>query len=391
MLPSLKSIGDVKGKKVLVRVDFNVPIKEGEVPAGSEWRLRAVVPTLDYLAQAGAKIIILAHLGRPRGHDLHYSLYPVFEKLKKLWLADLFFSHDVLGAAVERAINNLKNGGAVLLENLRFYKEEEANDETFAQSLSAYGDVFVNDAFAASHRAHASIVGLPKFLKSYAGFLLEKEIAVLSMVRAQPRRPLVLIMGGAKADTKLKLVKEFLDKSDGILLGGVLANTLLYARGLAVGKSMVDENLVSEARKMDIVSNHLHLPVDVAVSRSLNRPDGLNVRPIGRVGENEFIIDIGPDTMALFEKVIKSARMIIWNGSLGLTEVPAFKKGSLVVAKAVAESRGEKIIGGGDLISFLTEENLIDKMTYVSTGGGAMLEFLAGEELPGIIALENQS
>ncbi|MBI2465734.1 MAG: phosphoglycerate kinase, partial [Candidatus Sungbacteria bacterium] len=375
MFLSLKSIGDVKGKKVLVRVDFNVPIKEGEVPAGSEWRLKAVLPTLDYLAQAGAKIILIAHLGRPQGYDLHYSLYPVFEKLKKIWPVDLSFSHDILGPAAEREINNLKNGGAVLLENLRFYKEEEANDETFAKSLSAYGDVFVNDAFAASHRAHASIIGLPKFLKSYAGFLLEKEIAVLSMVRSKPRRPLVLVMGGAKADTKLKLVKEFLDKSDGILLGGILANTLLYARGLAVGKSMVDENLVNEAKKMNVISNHMHLPVDVTVSKSLTRPDGLGIRPIGRIGESEFIIDIGPDSTALFEKIIKSARMIIWNGSLGLTEVPAFKKGSLAVAKALAESRGEKIIGGGDLISFLTEESLIDKMTYVSTGGGAMLEF----------------
>ena len=276
-----------------------------------------------------------------------------------------------------------------MLENLRFHKEEEANDGAFAKNLSAGGDIFVNDAFAASHRAHASIVGVPKLLKSYAGFLLEKEIAVLSMIRAKPRLPLALVMGGAKAETKLKLVKEFLDKSDGILLGGVLANTLLYSRGLGVGKSVVDEGLMAEAKKLNLTSNHLHLPVDVVVSKSLSRPDGLGIRPVGRVGADEFVVDVGPDTVALFGKVIKNARMIIWNGSLGLTEVPAFKAGSLAIARAVAENKGEKIIGGGDLVSFLTEEGLIDKMTYVSTGGGAMLEFLAGEDLPGIKALEH--
>ena len=384
MLPSLKNIGETTGKKVLVRVDFNVPIKDGAVPLGSEWRLKAVLPTLNYLAQAGAKIILLAHLGRPQGRDMRYSLYPVFEKLKKIWPRDLFFSQDVIGAVAEKQINNLNNGQAILLENLRFHKEEEANDGAFAKNLSAGGDIFVNDAFAASHRAHASIVGVPKLLKSYAGFLLEKEIAVLSMIRAKPRLPLALVMGGAKAETKLKLVKEFLDKSDGILLGGVLANTLLYSRGLGVGKSVVDEGLMAEAKKLNLTSNHLHLPVDVVVSKSLSRPDGLGIRPVGRVGADEFVVDVGPDTVALFGKVIKNARMIIWNGSLGLTEVPAFKAGSLAIARAVAENKGEKIIGGGDLVSFLTEEGLIDKMTYVSTGGGAMLEFLAGEKLPGI-------
>ncbi|MEK7609209.1 MAG: phosphoglycerate kinase [Patescibacteria group bacterium] len=384
MLPSLKNIGETTGKKVLVRVDFNVPIKDGAVPLGSEWRLKAVLPTLNYLSQAGAKIILLAHLGRPQGRDMRYSLYPVFEKLKKIWPRDLFFSQDVIGAVAEKQINNLNNGQAILLENLRFHKEEEANDGAFAKNLSAGGDIFVNDAFAASHRAHASIVGVPKLLKSYAGFLLEKEIAVLSMIRAKPRLPLALVMGGAKAETKLKLVKEFLDKSDGILLGGVLANTLLYSRGLGVGKSVVDEGLMAEAKKLNLTSNHLHLPVDVTVSKSLSRPDGLGIRPVGRVGADEFVVDVGPDTVALFGKVIKNARMIIWNGSLGLTEVPAFKAGSLAIARAVAENKGEKIIGGGDLVSFLTEEGLIDKMTYVSTGGGAMLEFLAGEKLPGI-------
>ncbi len=384
MLRTLNSLGDIKGQKILLRVDFNVPISNGGVPKGAEWRIKAVLPTLDYLTKQGARIIILSHMGRPKGADLAYSLYPVYLKLKELWGGEVLFSHEVLGSAVAKIVKSLKNGQVILLENLRFYEGEEKNEESFSKELASLGEFYVNDAFAASHRAHASIVGLPNFLKSYAGFLLEKEIAVLSMVRSKPRRPLVLVMGGAKADTKLKLVKEFLNKSDGILLGGVLANTLLYSRGMAVGKSMVDENLVNEAKKMDIASNHLHLPVDVVVSKSLARPDSIGVRPTGRVGQDEYIIDIGADTIKLFQKVIETARMIIWNGSLGLAEIPAFKNGSLAIAKAIANSSAEKIIGGGDLISFLADENLIDKMTYVSTGGGAMLEFLAGEKLPGI-------
>lgn len=275
-----------------------------------------------------------------------------------------------------------------MLENLRFYREEEANDESFAQKLAAYGEIYVNDAFADSHRAHASIVGIPKFLKSYAGFLLEKEVAVLEAVRVKPRRPLVLVMGGAKAETKLKLVKEFMPKSEGILLGGVLANTLFRAQGTTVGQSVVDQNLLAEAKKLNIASRVLRLPVDVLVSKSMTIPKDLTTKPIGSVGREEFIMDIGPDTVNLFVKVIKTARMIIWNGTLGVTEISAFKKGSLAVARAIAESSGEKIIGGGDLINFLAEENLLNSMTYVSTGGGAMLEFLAGGGLPGIKVLE---
>lgn len=207
------------------------------------------------------------------------------------------------------------------------------------------------------------------------------------MVRDKPRRPLVLIMGGAKAETKLKLVSQFLNKSEGIIVGGILANTILYARGLGVGKSIIEPTLINEAKKLEITSNHLHLPVDVLVSKSLNIPTDIKARPMGKIEMDEYIVDIGPDTIKLFEKIIKEARMVIWNGALGLTEMPAFKKGSVAVAQTIASLSGEKIIGGGDLIAFLSQENLFDKMNYVSTGGGAMLEFLAGEDLPGIRAL----
>ncbi|MEK7117765.1 MAG: phosphoglycerate kinase, partial [Patescibacteria group bacterium] len=319
MIYGLKSISDLQGKRVLVRVDFNLPVTEGEAADGSGWRIKSVIPTLEYLSKNGARIIIISHLGRPEGRDFNFSLYPIFLKLKELWRSGgLFFAQDVFGPDVESQINNLKDGEAVLLENLRFYKEEEENDKNFAERLSKYGDVFVNDAFAASHRAHASIVGIPKFLKSFAGFLMEKEIAVLSAIRDKPRRPLVLVMGGAKVETKLKLVQNFLDKSEAIILGGVLANTLFRAKNMAIGRSVVEETLIDDVKKLKITLNNLHLPVDVLTSKSLTTPNDLKICPIGNVGQDEFIIDIGPDSIKLFNKIIGTARMVIWNGTLGL-------------------------------------------------------------------------
>ena len=389
ILPDVRQAKVLKGQRVLVRVDFNVPLGSGGVAAGGEWRLKAVVPTLKLLSEQGAQIIILSHLGRPRGRDLNFSLYPVFEKLKEFWPeGNLVFSPEILGAAVENSIKKLKNGQAILLENLRFYPEEEKNDQEFARQLSTLGDIFVNDGFAVSHRAHASLVGPPKFLNSYAGLLLQKEVTVLSAVREKPRRPLVFVLGGAKAETKLKLIWSFLEKSEAILLGGVLANTLLYARGMALGRSILEENLVSEMKELNLTSTKLHLPVDVVVSKSLEAPRQVETRAVGRVGQDEFVVDIGPDTVSIFNKVIKNARMIVWNGSLGLVEVPAFKKSSVDLLRLIVQSRAEKIVGGGDLVSFLYNENALDKMSYVSTGGGAMIEFLAGESLPGLAALE---
>lgn len=388
MIYGLKNLSDLQDKRVLVRVDFNLPITEGAVADGSDWRIKSVIPTLEYLSKNGAKIIIISHLGRPKGRDLNFSLYPVFLRLKKIWREDgLFFAQDVFGPDVESQINNLKDGEAVLLENLRFYKEEEENDESFAEKLSKYGDVFVNDAFAASHRAHASIVGIPKFLKSFSGFLMEKEIAVLSAIRDKPRRPLVLIMGGAKVETKLKLAEAFAKKSDATLVGGILANTILQSRGVAVGQSFTEGKIINETKSMNF--GNIKLPSDVLVSKSINFPSEVRICKSGEVMKDEFIVDIGPETAANFSKEIKSAKMVIWNGTLGLSEIPDFKKGSLEIANAILQISGEKIIGGGDLINFLDEENLIGKMSYVSTGGGAMLEFLAGDILPGIEALKS--
>lgn len=392
MLPQLKNLTDLQGKRVLVRVDFNVPLKDGQVSAGGEWRIKAVLPTLDYLLDQGAKIIILSHLGRPQDrHDLKYSLYPIFLKLSQLWPRPrLFFGAGIFEAATKKQIKALKENEVILLENLRFYPEEEENDFKFAKKISQLGDIFVNDAFAVSHRAHASIVGLPKFLESAAGFLLERELLILGAVKTRPRRPLVLVMGGAKVETKLKLVKEFLNRPDEIILGGVLANTLLYAQGISVGRSLIEKNLVKKISRVEITSRRLHLPVDVVASKSLNVAHDVTVKPIGRIGRDEYIIDIGPESAKLFSKIIKSSRLVIWNGALGLTEVSAFKKGSLSVAEAIVGSSAEKIIGGGDLINFLAQEDLLKKMDYVSTGGGAMMEYLAGEELPGVRALSDK-
>lgn len=387
MTRALRELNDIVGKKIIFRADFNLPIKEGEVASGSDWRIKSVIPTLDYLSREGAKIIILSHLGRPKGRDLNFSLYPIFIKLKEVWRKeDLFFATDIFGTDVKKQIDNLKDGQAILLENLRFYKEEEENSESFAEKLSGYGDFFVNDAFAASHRAHSSIVGIPKFLESYAGFLLEKEISVLSAVRDKPRRPLVLVMGGAKAETKLKLAAAFAQKSDRVLLGGILANTILHSRGLDVGQSFLEEKAAREIKSLDL--KHIVLPEDVLVSKSLSLPSGVRVCAVGDIKKDEYIADIGPKSTENFVQELKSARMIIWNGALGLTELPPFRAGSLKIARAMAESSAEKVIGGGDLINFLAEENLLDKMSYVSTGGGAMLEFLAGEALPGIEVLK---
>lgn len=391
MLSSLKKVENLEGKKVILRVDVNVPVIDGEISEGADWRIRAILPTLNYLSGAGAKIIMIAHFGRPKGRDMNFSLYPVFSRLKELWHKDkIFFSTDVIGKETEDKILHLKEGEVLLLENLRFHKEEESNEEGFSKTLASYGDIFVNDAFAASHRAHASIVGLPKFLKSYAGFLLEKEVSMLGMVRAKPRHPLVLIMGGAKTDTKLKLVKDFLNKSEAILLGGILANTVLYAKGFGVGKSLVEEKLLVEAKKINNISN-IFLPTDVSVTESLERVKNPAVRKIKDIKPEEFVVDIGPETILSFKEIIKKAKMIVWNGPVGYIELSEFRKGSLEIAKAVVENSGEKIIGGGDLIGFLSEQGLINEMTYVSTGGGAMLEFLAGDELPGIKVLESQS
>jgi len=389
MLPQLKNLADLKNRHVLVRVDFNVPLQNGQVSSGGEWRIKAVLPTLDYLLDRGAKIILLSHLGRPQGkHDLKYSLYPIFLKLSQLWpKPKLYFGADIFDATTKKQIQALKENEVILLENLRFYPEEEANDLKFAKKLSQLGDIFVNDAFAVSHRAHASVVGLPKFLESAIGFLLARELLILGAVKTRPRRPLVLVMGGAKVETKLKLVKEFLKRPDEIILGGVLANTFLYAQDIKIGRSIVEENLAKIISKSDIISSRLHLPLDVVVSKSLSVAHDLMIKSVKNISQNEYIVDIGPESAQLFSKIIQSSRMIIWNGVLGLTEVSAFKTSSLNLARIIAESSAEKIIGGGDLINFLAQESLLEKMDYVSTGGGAMMEYLAGAELPGIKAI----
>jgi 3-phosphoglycerate kinase len=276
-----------------------------------------------------------------------------------------------------------------MLENLRFHQGEEANDETFARSLAEMGEIYVNDAFAVSHRAHASVEAITRFLPSFAGFLLSKEIDNLLRARDNPDHPLTVIIGGAKMSTKIKLIQTFLNKAENIILGGALANTVLHAKGIAVGKSIIEESMAPEINKLEITDTKIHLPLDALVCSSREDISGCHPGPIGMTQQNESIFDIGFDSQKLFSRVINSSKMIVWNGPMGLFEVEAFAFGTKAIAEAIVGSAAYSIVGGGETVAYLEKIGLVDKFSFVSTGGGAMLEFLAGEKLPGLTALEN--
>ncbi len=294
---------------------------------------------------------------------------------------------DCVGREIENWTKEMAAGEILLLENLRFHKEEEENDSKFAKKLATLSDIYVNDAFGTCHRAHASIAGVPKFLPSFAGFLLDKEIKSLDKIIKNPQKPLVAIMGGAKVSTKIKLMEKLLTHIDHLLVGGVLANTILKAKGLAVGKSKVDEGMVDEIKSLALTDTKFHLPIDVIVSEDFTGEKEMRIRGPAAVGSEELILDIGPNTIELFGEIIKKAEVIFWNGPMGFYEQEKFAQGTISVAKMVAESQAYSIIGGGDVISILDKLNLTDKINHISTGGGAMLAYIAGEELPGIKAL----
>jgi len=386
-MKSLKEIKKLKDKKILLRVDFNVPIgKDGTVDKSEDWRIRATLPTIKYLVKKGAKIVLLAHLGRPEGRIVEeLRLGPVQDRLSELLGLSVTKTPDCVGDVVRETIAEMKTGEIVLLENLRFHKEEEENDEIFAREMASYGDIYVNDAFSDSHRAHASIHAITKNLPSYAGFLLEKEIEVLTNAINNPKKPATMIIGGAKAETKLPVIKFLMDKFDNILVGGVVANVILKAKGVDVGKSLLGDMDPEEAKKIDLESTKLHIPTDAIVSNSEIKK--MDLSAVGKM-ENEKILDIGPGTTKLYSKIISESKMIIWNGPMGLFEEDPFSEGTKEIAKAVASSKGYSIIGGGDTIAALDKFGYINKASYVSTGGGAMLEFMSGKKLPGIEALE---
>lgn len=374
-MKSIKEIKNLKGARVIVRVDFNVPIKDGQVL--DDFRIKKSLPTIEYLHKNKAIIILIAHLG---DEEEAQSLKPVYLKLKKYLPKVIFIDTPVLGEATANEINKLKEGDIVLMENLRNDEGEKKNSPSFARGLSRYGSVYVNDAFSVSHRAHASVVGLPKFLPSYAGLQLEKEIDSLSKI-FNPEHPFLFILGGAKFETKVPLIKKFLRNADDVFIGGALANDFFKAKGFEVGSSLVGKKNFQIATFLK--RPNLITPIDViALENSKNR-----ITLSDEVNQNEVIVDIGPKTIEILKRKIEKAKFILWNGPLGRYE-DGHSKGTEEILKAISKSKSYSVIGGGDTVSLISKLKLENKLGFISTGGGATLDFLAKETLPGIKALK---
>ena len=394
---------EVRGKRVLVRVDFNVPIEERDarVRITDDTRVRAALPTIKWLRENGAKTILMSHFGRPKGQRVEkYSLRPVGEHLHNLINCPVAFSHDTIGEIPRKIIADMCDSEVMLLENLRFQPEEEANDPNFAKAVADLGDkLYVNDAFGAAHRAHASTTGITRFVdRSAMGFLMEKELKYLHDELDNPPRPFLVIMGGAKVSDKIGVLKALLEKADTILICGAMANTFFLADGIPIGKSKAEPDKVELARELVRLAKargvKLVLPVDVVEAQEI-RP-GAPKRNTPRLSPNHGVsegwqaTDIGTATIALFQEEIAKAKTILWNGPPGIFEIPDFAEGTMATAEAMAKSNAKTIIGGGDSVTAVNQAGLADKMTFISTGGGASLEFLEGKELPGIAALTDK-
>ena len=381
---------DVTGKKVLVRVDFNVPLSESGV--GDDTRIRAAIPTIQYLLDHGAAVILCSHLGRPKGGpDPKYSLKPVADHLAELLGKPVKFAPDCIGPAAEKEASSLKAGEVLVLENTRFHPEEEKNDLKMAEQLANLADLYVNDAFGTAHRAHASTEGVTHFKPGVAGFLLEKEIKYLGQAVADPKRPFVAILGGAKISDKIGVINNLLSKADAVLIGGGMANTFLKAQGFAVADSLVEADSVPVASELLAkAQGKLHLPVDLVLADKFEAEAARKVIPVGNVPDGWRILDIGPETVSAFSEVIKTAGTVVWNGPMGVFEFPRFAEGTFGIAKAVAESSAGSIIGGGESVAAIQQSGLAEKITHISTGGGASLEMLEGLELPGVAALQDK-
>jgi phosphoglycerate kinase len=380
---------DWSGKTALVRVDFNVPMKGGRV--ADDTRIRAVLPTIDYLRQRGARIVLLSHLGRPDGKpDPKYTLRPVGDRLGELLRTPVPFGEDCIGQPAQAAVRAIGPGEVVLLENVRFHAEEEQNDPAFAQQLAKLGDTFVNDAFGTAHRAHASTEGVAHHLPAVAGLLMEKEIVTIGQTLDNPKRPFVAIVGGAKVSSKLAVLENLIDRVDRLLIGGGMANTFLRARGLEVGRSLLEPDLVATAKDLLARGGKIVLPTDVVVTTDLKAPD-VAARTVASdaVGSQDIIADIGPASVAAFAAEIGRAGTVLWNGPMGIFEEERFSKGTLSVARAMADSSATTIVGGGESVQAVEQAGLADELTHVSTGGGASLEFIEGKTLPGVAALRS--
>lgn len=384
-----KTIRDInfQGKRVLVRVDFNVPIKEGKVK--DDTRIRAALPTLNTLLEQGASLILCSHLGRPKGGPApEFSMKPVADYLAGLIGKPVAFVGNLVGADVTAAAQALKPGEILVLENTRFHPGETKNDPELSRQLAALADVYVNDAFGSAHRAHASTEGVAQYLPAVAGFLMEKEIQYLGQAIADPKRPFVAILGGAKISDKIGVIRNLLEIADQVLIGGGMANTFFKAQGYPVGDSLVEDEALETARELlSMGGTRLRLPIDVVVADRFENEAESRVMPMGPVQDGWRILDIGPETAAAFRKVIASAGTVVWNGPMGVFEMPNFAQGTYSVAQAVASSGATSIIGGGDSVAAVNQSGLANKITHISTGGGASLEMLEGLVLPGVAAL----
>ncbi len=385
---------EVKDKRVLVRVDLNVPVDEnGNIT--DDTRIRAALPTINYLISKDTKVILVSHFGRPKGKvNPKYSLAPVAKRLSELLDKEVVMAPDCIGETVENLVAQMKPKDVILLENVRFHEGEEKNDPEFAKKLAKLADIFINDAFGTSHRAHASTVGVAKFLPAGAGYLMQKEIEIMGNALENPERPFVAILGGAKVGDKIGVIKNLLSKVDVLLIGGGMAYTFLKSQGYEIGKSLLESDkielaasLLNEAKEKNV---KLLLPDDVVVTSELKEGLPYETVSIADIPKDKMGVDIGEKTQEKFADIIKKAKTVIWNGPMGVFEIEAYAAGTLAVAKAMAESKAVTIIGGGDSAAAVEQMGLAKYMTHISTGGGASLEFLEGKELPGVAALNDK-